>query len=180
MAGIYTLNTRGNVMLSVLREHFAWTDARTFREIQRFHNDLLDMLRVKGIDYASLRSALTPQTKKHEAAFLFDEQRCDNRFIPGVECAEALFQALDPKSTHSILGGELVDDWDEIARELLERSAVVAKDLNFKHPCFCYVLYVNNLSEGSVSAIDGKLRSHKAYLGYVPCTYARQPRDQAT
>ena len=49
---------------------------------------------------------------------------------------------------------------------------MIAKDLNFKHPCFCYVLYVNNLSAGTVAAIDRKLRAHKAYLGYVPCTYA--------
>lgn len=171
MAGIHTLNARGNVMLSVLREHFGWTDARTFREIQRFHSDLLDILRAKGIDYASLRSALTPQPTKHEAAFLFDEQRCDNTYVPGAECGDALFSALDRKTTHSILGGELIDPRDEIARALLHRSAVVAKDLDFKHPCFCYVLYVNNLSEGNVAAINNKLQMHKAYLGYVPCTY---------
>jgi hypothetical protein len=172
MAGIHTLNARGNVMLAALREHYAWTDARTFREIQRFHADFLDILRTKGIDYASLRSALTPQSTKHEAAFLFDEHRCDNTSVPGVECADALFKALDRKTTHSILGGELIDDRDQIARPLLRRSAIIARDLNFKHPCFCYVLYVNNLSEGNVAAIDSKLRAHKAYLGYVPCTYA--------
>lgn len=172
MAGIHTLNARGNVMLPVLRKHFAWTDSRTFREIQHFHGDLLDILRAKGIDYASLRSALTPQPTKHEAAFLFDEQRCENTFIPGVECADALFTSLDSRTTHSVLGGELVDDRDEIARALLCRSAIVAKDLQFTHPCYCYVLYVNNLSEHNVAAIDNKLRTHKAYLGYVPCTYA--------
>ncbi len=172
MAGIHTLNARGNVMLPVLRERYSWTDSRTFREIRRLHSDFLDILRAKGIDYTSLRSALTPQSTKHEAAFLFDEQRCDNTFVPGAECADALFNALDSKTTRSILGGELIDDKDEIARRLLRRSANVAKDLNFKHPCFCYVLYVNNLSEDNVAAIDSKLRAHKAYLGYVPCTYA--------
>jgi len=89
-----------------------------------------------------------------------------------VECADALFRAIDPKTTHSILGGELVDDRDEIARPLLARSAVLARDLDFEHPCFCYVLYVNNLSAGSVAAIDAELQSNQAYLGYVPCTYA--------
>lgn len=172
MAAIYTLNARGNVMLPLLREHYAWSDARTFREVQRFHHDLLEILRSKGIAYDSLRTALTPQSTKHEAAFLFDEQRCDNTLVPGVECADALFKALDPQTTHSILGGELVDDQDTIARPLLRRSAKISKDLNFKHPCFCYVLYVNNLSEASVAAVDIKLRAHKAYLGYVPCTYA--------
>lgn len=172
MAGIHTLNARGNVLLPVIRKHYGWSDSRTFHEIQRFHIDLLSILRSKGIDYLSLRSALTPQPTKHEAAFLFDEHRCENTFIPGVECGDALFKALDRNTTHSILGGELVDDRDEIARVLLRRAAIVSKDLNFKHPCFCYVVYVNNLSESSVSAIDSKLRAHKAYLGYVPCTYA--------
>lgn len=172
MAAIHTLNARGNMLLPALRNHYGWTDSRTFHEIQRFHLDCLAILRMKGVDYSSLRSALTPQSTKHEAAFLFDEQRCENTFNPGVECADSLFKALDQKTTHSILGGELVDDRDEIARALLRRSAIVAKDLDFKHPCFCYVLYVNNLSEGSLATIDSKLRSHKSYLGYVPCTYA--------
>ena len=172
MAGIHTLNARGNVMLPVLREYLSWTDGQTFREIQQLHRDLQDILKAKGIDYKSLRSALTPQPTKHEAAFLFDEQRCDNEFIPGVECADALFKLLDRKTTHSILGGDLIDHKDEIARKLLGGAAVVAKDLNFKHPCFCYVLYVNNLSQGAVNSIHDGLKAHEAYLGYVPCTYA--------
>lgn len=172
MSAIHTLNARGNVLLPVLREHFAFSDARSFLEIQRFHRDCLDIFQAKGIDYGSLRSALTPQPTKHEAAFLFDEERCDNKGLPGVECAEALFNALDPKTTHSILGGELIDSRDEIARRLLGPTAMIAKDLDFKHPCFCFVLYVNNLSERAVAGIDAKLRHHKAYLGYLPCTFA--------
>ncbi|MBX3707126.1 MAG: hypothetical protein KF911_10905 [Pseudomonadales bacterium] len=172
MAAIHTLNARGNVMLSVLREYFSWTDARTFREIRRFHSDLLDILNAKGIDYDLLRTALTPQQTKQEVAFLFDEERCDNAVIPGVECADALFKLLDRNTTHSILGGDLIDDKDEIARKLLSEAAVVAKDLNLRHPCFCYVLYVNNLSCKAVNTIHDGLKAHGAYLGYVPCTYA--------
>lgn len=172
MAGIHTLNARGNVMLPAMREYFSWSDARTFKEIQRFHEDLLHILKAKGINYDELRSALTPQQTKHEAAFLFDEQRCDDNVIPGVGCADALFKLLDPKTTHSILGGELNDGKDEIARKLLREVAVVAKDLNFKHPCFCYLLYVNNLSQEAVATLHEGLKAHKAYLGHVPCTYA--------
>ncbi len=172
MSAIHTLNARGNVLLPVLRKHFSFSDARTHLEIQRFHRDCLNILQSKGIDYASLRSALTPQSTKHEAAFLFDEERCDDKSLSAVECAEALFSALNPKTTHSILGGELIDSRDVIARRLLGPAVMIAKDLDFRHPCFCFTLYVNNLSEGAVSDIDAKLRHHKAYLGYLPCTYA--------
>lgn len=171
MPAIHTLNARGNVLLPVMREHFAFSDTRTFVEIQRFHSDFLDILRSKGINYASLRSALTPQPTKHEAAFLFDEERCGNSFVPGVECAEVLFDALDAKTTHSILGGGLFGSHDEVARKLLEPAVVSAKGLNFRYPNFCFVLYVNNLSEGAVANIDAKLRQHPAYVGYLPCTY---------
>lgn len=169
---IHTLNARGNVLLPVMREHFAFSDTRTFVEILRFHRDCLDILRSKGIDYASLRSALTPQPTKHEATFLFDEERCVNSFTPRVECAEALFDALDTKTTHSILGGGLFGSHDEIVRKLLDPAVLSKKGINFRYPNFCFALYVNNLSEGAVADIDAKLRQHPAYVGYLPCTYA--------
>jgi hypothetical protein len=172
MPSIHTLNARGNVMLPVMREYFSWSDARAFREIQRFHRDCLDILQAKGIRYEALRSALTPQPGKQEAAFMFDEHRCDPDRIPGVDAADALFKLLPGKTTHSVLGGELVDDKDEIARRLLGQTAVIAKDLAFKHPCFCYNLYVNNLSDEALNALHTGLQAHPGYLGYVPCTYA--------
>lgn len=159
-------------MFAALREYFSWSDARTFREIQAVHRNCLDILKTKGVRYEDLRSALTPQPTKHEAAFLFDEHRCDPNRIPGVDAADALFKLLPVKTTHSVLGGELRDDKDEIARGLLGEVAVIAKDLDFKHPCFCYVLYVNNLSGEALRTIHTGLRTHPAYLGYVPCTFA--------
>jgi hypothetical protein len=176
MASIHTLNARGNVLLPVLRGHFSWSDARTFKEIQQFHIDLLGILKAKGINYDELRSALTPQSAKHEAAFLFDEQRCDDNITAVTGCADALFKLLDPKTTHSILGGELNDRNDEIARPLLHEAAVVAKDLDFEHPCYCYAFYVNNLSQETVAMLHEGLTTHKAYLGYVPCTYASRAK----
>lgn len=172
MSSIHTLNARGNVLLPVMRQHFSWTDARTFHEIQRFHQDCIQILKSKKVNYADLRTALTPQQAKHEAAFLFDEKRCTSQFIPGVEVADALFKLLDPKTTHSVLGGELCDDKDELARPLLTKASVIAKDLNFQHPCFCFVLYVNNLSQDALNRIHEGLKQHPAYLGYVPCTFS--------
>lgn len=171
MSRIHTLNARGHLMLAAIREHYSWSDEKSFLEVQRFHQDFLSILSAKRISYDELRTALTPQTKKHEAAFIFDENRCDPERIAGVDAADALFKILPANTTHSILGGELSDDRDEIARRLLADKAVVAKDLNFKHPCFCYVLYVNNLSGETLAAIHEGLKAHSGYLGYVPCTH---------
>jgi hypothetical protein len=177
MSRIHTLNARGNVMLPALRSHYSWSDEQTFNEIQRFHEDFLTILSSKGIVYDNLRTALVPQTDKHEAAFLFDEHRCAPERIAGVDAADALFKLLPAKTTHSILGGDLIgDDKDQFARKLLAKNAVIAKDLNFKHPCFCYVLYVNNLSNEALATLHDGLRKHSGYLGYLPCTYSSQAK----
>ena len=76
MVNIFTLNARGSVMLPALRNYLAWSDSQTFHEIQALHREFLKILHAKGIDYYSLRNALTPQPTKHEAAFLFDEPGC--------------------------------------------------------------------------------------------------------
>ncbi|HCE7956462.1 TPA: hypothetical protein NID39_006092 [Pseudomonas aeruginosa] len=170
MPSIHTLNARGNVLLPVMRECFSLSDARTFAEIQNFHGECVGILKAKGIDYALLRTALTPQPTKHEAAFLFDTDLCARSFAPGVECAETLFSALDAQTTHSILGGELFGSSDQLARKLLD-PAVVSTKPSFHLPDTCFVLYVNNLSAGAIAAVDSKLQQLPAYVGYLPCTY---------
>jgi hypothetical protein len=154
-----------------MRECFSLSDARTFAEIQHFHRECVQILQTKGIDYTSLRTALTPQPTKHEAAFLFDVQLCTRSYAPGVECAEALFDALCAKTTHSILGGELFGSWDPFASELLD-PAVMSTKPSFRLPSTCFVLYVNNLSEGAIAVIDSKLKQLAAYVGYLPCTHS--------
>lgn len=171
MPSIHSLNARGNVLLPVMRECLSLSDARTFAEIQNFHGECVGILKAKGIDYALLRTALTPQPTKHEAAFLFDTHLCAQSFAPGVECAEALFCALDAQTTHSILGGELFGSSDQLARKLLD-PAVVSIKPSFQLPDTCFVLYVNNLSAGAIAAVDSQLQQLPCYVGYLPCTYS--------
>lgn len=87
-----------------------------------------------------------------------------------MECAEALFNALDAETTHSILGGELFGSSDKLARKLLD-SVVVSTNQSFRLPNTCFVLYVNNLSGGAVAAIDSKLQQLPAYVGHLWCTF---------
>ncbi|AUN94642.1 hypothetical protein [Pseudazoarcus pumilus] len=173
MSRIHTLNARGNLLLASIREHCKWTDTKTFVEIQRIHHNFLDILRTKGINYDELRNSLIPQTGKHEAAFMFDEHRCNPNRIAGVDAADAVFKLLPTDTSHSILGGELVgDDHDQFARKLLKEKSIIVKDLDFQHPTFCFVVYVNNLSAAALKSMHGGLNNHPGYLGYVPCTYA--------
>lgn len=106
MPAIHTLNARGNVLLPVMRKHFAFSDRRTFFEVQRFHSDFLDILRSKGIDYASLRSALTAQPTKHEAAFLFVGDSSITLTPDGIEIKG---NAIDILGKNTFVQGDRVD-----------------------------------------------------------------------
>ena len=68
--------------------------------------------------------------------------------------------------------GEGYNAGSKIAWHLSAETAVIAKDLAFRHPCFCYVLYVNNLSEEALKALHTGLQAHPGNLGHVPCMYA--------
>jgi hypothetical protein len=171
MPSIHTIDSRNHLMLETLHKHYSWSDKRTFNEIQVLHKTLVQILEAKGIKYEELRAALVPQQQKHEAAFLFDYKRCDTGMY-GKQCGERLLQLLERDTTHSILSGDLKDDHDEIARKLLAESAIVATDLNFKHPCNVYAIYVNNLSASAIRKIDAGLKAHQSYIAYVPCTCA--------
>jgi hypothetical protein len=116
-------------------------------------------------------TALSPQPTKHEAAFLFDTDLSARSLLPRVECAEALFCALDPQTTHSILDGEFFGSSDQRARKLLD-PAVVSTKPRFQPPDTCFFLYVNNLSAGAIAAVDSQLQQLPAYIGYLPCAYS--------
>ncbi len=85
MPSIHTIDSRNHVMHEALRDHFAWNNERTFKEIQLLHKDLVTVLANKGIDYTELRSALTPQASKHETAFLlrYGQDWCTGSLMSG-------------------------------------------------------------------------------------------------
>jgi hypothetical protein len=68
---IFTLNARGNIMLEVMQGYFGLDRARMLREINTSFSGLLEILKVKRIDYASLKNALVPCPDRNEAAFIF-------------------------------------------------------------------------------------------------------------
>jgi hypothetical protein len=78
MPAMHTIDSRNHLMLESLRKHYWWSDESTFNEIQVFRTSLIQILNSKRISYDELRTALTPQQTKQEAAFIFDCKRYDS------------------------------------------------------------------------------------------------------
>lgn len=158
MASIHTINARSHIMLEVLRDHFAWNDEHTFKQIQLLHKELLGILACKGINYAELRSALTPQGSKHETAFLFDTALIKSNWY-GKELVEFFLSKLKSEANHSILTGDLDDPEDSFARRLLKASGVPHKGWSFSHPNVVFVIYINNLNDKGTDFLHEALKA---------------------
>jgi hypothetical protein len=164
---IHTINARGHLMLGTIRDFFKIGAADMQKEILRMHRDTVKILASKGIDYASLRSALVPKADKHEAAFVFDSTEIESGAY-GPEMLSHLLPLLDKRVTQSILCGDILCKDQELVFDALEESMLLSRSFAFRHSPLLYAVYVNNLSAPAVSRIHEELAGYPAYLGYIP------------
>lgn len=57
---IYTIDSRDNTMLEVMKQYFNISDLQMSKEINNMHDILVELLEKKGISYSVLKSVLIP------------------------------------------------------------------------------------------------------------------------
>ena len=157
-------------MLEIGRDQFGISEARMKIEIQQMHSELIKILEMKKIDYAKLRSALVPTMDKDEAVFLFDLSVIESGLY-GREIFNQILPLLDPRTTQSILVGNLLGNDQYLIFEILHESILLARSFTFRHSTMIYGVYINNLSSTAKNRINNGLSSYAAYLGYIETTY---------
>jgi hypothetical protein len=176
MKPIWTLNARDSVQLDVVSSMLGLTYAQMRWEIVEAHEALVRMLERKGIDYATLRSALTPQPTRKELAFVFDTTRIDSGWY-GFEVAAKILPHLNRKGNHSILVGDLTMSNQDLAFDRLQRHLHPVAPCEIEHTSQLYAVYLNNLSKRMAESIHRGLLGYAAYAGYIPCTYSSRMKD---
>ena len=157
-------------MLEVLRDHYGIAGARMKREIQNMHRQLIEILAAKRIDYNQLRAALVPGMDRHEALFIFDSRQTGSSLY-GRDVFNQLLPLLDPRTTQSILVGDLLGDDQRLIAEILRESMILTRSFTFKHATLLYGVYINNLTDAALARIHNGLGAYQAYLGYIPTTF---------
>jgi hypothetical protein len=170
MQPIHTVNSRSHIMLEMLRDDYGLAGARMKREIQRLHGDIVRVLAAKNIDYGGLRAALVPAVNRHEATLVFNSRQIGSNLY-GREIFNRLLPLLDPRTTQSILVGDLLGDDQQLVFEILSESMVLARSITLKHATLLYGVYINNLTEAALARLHQGLGSFDAYLGYIQTTY---------
>jgi len=172
---ILTLNSRGHILLKVLRDHFMLTNTCMRMEIQTMHKAVIRMLAAKKIEYDKLRSALVPRSDRNEAGFIFDSRAVASSWY-GLDVMRHILPLLEPRATQSVLCGDLLGDAQRLIFEILNESMVLSKSFVFQHADLLFCVYLNNLSEAALRRIHQQLAAFPAYLGHIPTTFSSRAK----
>lgn len=93
----------------------------------------------------------------------------------GPEVMRQVLPSLGPRSTQSLLHGDLVGN-DEHIFEILLESIVLSRSFVFRHAKLLFCVYLNNLSDTVLQRLHQKLTAFPPYLGYIPATFGSRAK----
>ncbi len=168
---IFTLESRENFYLEVMKENFKLTDKQMYDVIQQAFDHFKENLHSKKkIEYKDLRNVLTPNINKKEIALVFDSSKIKSAWY-GYDVFEKVIPIFDKKTKHSILAGDLIVDqnfhyWKELFFEELKSE----KNTDFLNINDCYIIYINNLSKTLFTKFHNQLNNYEPYVGFLNTT----------
>jgi hypothetical protein len=169
---IYTLDGRENVFLEVMQSRFNLDESSMHDEINKAFQDCILVLDEMKIKYEDLKNGLIPSSNKKEIAFVFDTNQMEANY--GFQVFSILIPLLDKKSCNSVLFGDFLgsEEWRVMLRAEFFRHIQKVREIDYQyHDQFC-VIYINNLSNQSASAINEGLKQFVPYVGYFDLTYS--------
>ena len=138
---IHTLNARGNSLLQAVRDHLDLSPPQMLSEIQSMREQLVNALKVKGIDYINLRGALVPDHKKLEVALIFDSTACKSETY-GREVFARVIPLLNHESQNSILAGDYIgeNEHQKLLQKAFNDEVRPVRKVNFRHSDQFYII----------------------------------------
>lgn len=162
---IHTINARGNVFLSVVKDCFNIPDFQMHSEIKSMHVNCCKILSDKGIKYDDLKSSLIPQCKRKEVALIFDRECIETGWY-GKKVMDEIIPLLDKNLSCSVLAGDFIEN-TEHAREVLGKT--IGQNIEYSNRY--YIIYINNLSDRMIDTIDKGLQGFYPFVKLVDTTY---------
>lgn len=173
---IWTLNARDSLMLDVVRAYFGLSDGQMRAKVIGAVRSVTDALETKGVAYADLRTALTPQKDKTELALMFDVTKIKSRWY-GRDVAMQVLPLLDRDLYCSLLSGDMVIKNQTRGLRLITAHVQGSKPLNIRTTDQLYCVYVNNLSALAAKALVTGLQAYRPFAGYIDTSTSSAMKD---
>lgn len=173
---VHTIDSRDNVMLEAMQNTSGLDNNQIMREIVTAVNRISQMLLSRGINYADLKSVLTPQSDRQEIVLFFDTTRIDEGWY-GLPIQERLLPLLNPAGSHSFLLGDLLGQDEQqswIYNQFVEHLQSINTPIRYLHSNQFFCVYINNCSAQTIRNINQGFSSYLPYIGYSDVTYASQ------
>jgi hypothetical protein len=157
-----------------MQGYFGLDDEQLRRTIVDAVQTVTSALRARGVDYAALRSALTPQAGRREVALFFDTLQIDSGWY-GNDVQRRLLPLLAPTGAHSVMLGDLLGADDHqpwIEAQLRGNLEPDHRPIRFRHSTQFFCVYLNNCSAEMVRTLHDGLLPYEPYLGFADVTYA--------
>lgn len=170
---IHTLEARSSFHFEFCKDHLGFDEGRLHREIVGCYEMLKRQLEYKKIIYSDLKSALIPQTRKQETAFMFDYTKFESGFY-GMEVMNMLLPNLDKSGTRSILYGDWVSKnvtFGQAFTTSYGPSEIEARFPNAWYGNAVAFYYVNNLTPAAIKKLRHAFSTHSAFMGCLDLTY---------
>lgn len=170
---IHTLDARGHVFLEVMREALELNPDQMLEAIQGLREETATVLKAKGVDYLSLRSALTPSQDRHEVALIFDTLEIDDSWY-GRQVFERVIPLLEPSARQSILNGDYLggNKDQKFLERALRESVHENRIFKFRHSTQFFIVYLNNVTMAQIRNLNDGLAGWRPYIGFADTTYA--------
>jgi hypothetical protein len=176
MKTIFTLDSRDNFRLEILKSEYNLSYEELHREIQSNFDSFLSILGKKQINYGELKNALIPHKDRFEMALAFDSTKIESTWYGYEVFSKVIPLFVNKDSSHSILCGDLIGSNkhnDKLYAEFMT-SIKPSHGLNFieyYHHSQFYLVYLNNLTEKMVKDFHEGLKDFVPYVGYFDITF---------
>lgn len=165
---IHTLDARDNLELPVLKDYFKIPHSAMRHHILSELDRLSTGLSKFGIQYKELSSALVPSCdpSRNEIVYIFNADKLSDHYNYIVAALEKIIPALDAKSNHSFLVGDLVPGLS-IGQllDLSQRAGTTWIQAPEYHSVAA--IYANNLSKTQQERIHNNLENDLSYMGFA-------------
>jgi len=169
---VHVVNSYSHMGIEVISDVLQLNPSGIEQLVRSMHDQLVSTLAVNGIAYSDLKSALTPQLKRREIAFLFDSTATESGMYGYVISRMWLAVLLEhgPEKT-AVLLGDLIGLSAELTWKYLDEFLVHTDSYPHLSPELYHVTYFSNITDNQLRTMDLAFRAFgKVYLGYVDCS----------